>query len=293
MRVGLLGLPPFWPERQTVKRSCSWNDATRNGDGCHDAKAAFGAKMAERKGRGSRIVERLMQVHAVHTLLQLDFVRTTLTPLVLTVATGGLGILGGIPAMYIAVGCAVTFAAITQGMLRAREYRQSSTPEHKLRFNGTIFNFDLVHVPNSRLARRASESVSRRKIPPANSQPLIRELENGQLGVELINYATFPISVFIESAESGIEGHAPPRSKYPKDKIIMFPGTPMRLTDERIPLDKLKCGRIEGNFDIKIKYGLPGKEVYELHFQAKRVDILMHENGFCGGNYTEWEPTKA
>jgi hypothetical protein len=193
------------------------------------AKAAFGAGMAERKGHGSRIVERLMQVHAVHTLLQLDFVRTTLTPLVLTIATGGLGFLDGIPAMYIAVGCSLAFAAITQGMLRASEYRQWKSPEHKLRFNGTVFNFDLVHVPNNRRARAANASLARKAHLPATVEPLIRELGSGQLGVELINYASFPMSVFIESAESEIEGHKPPRSKYPKDKVTIFPGTPVRI----------------------------------------------------------------
>jgi hypothetical protein len=42
------------------------------------------------------------------------------------------------------------------------------------------------------------------------------------------------------------------------------------------------CQRLNGNIDLKIKYGVPGKERYVLEIKGT-VDIVMEEHGFVSG----------
>jgi hypothetical protein len=66
----------------------------------------------ESRSRWTRALEYFGLAHLVHTLAQTEFVRTLLWPAVLTLATGGAGVLGGIPSIYILVACAISFGAI-------------------------------------------------------------------------------------------------------------------------------------------------------------------------------------
>lgn len=207
-------------------------------------------------------------------------------------ATGAAGILGGVPAMWVIMASTLAFAGMAVGLFTVSAYRQKETPEGKLRYNGTIFNFDLFPVPDNRKTRRVTASAGRRVIP-TNVEPLIRELQYAQLGIELINYADFPMSLIVESADTEVEGKTPPRARYPKPPITVLPGIPVRVCDDRIDVDRLKCDRLEGKMRIAIKYGRSGKEIHELKIRAQRVDVLMQPNGFCAGTHTGWEEDVA
>ncbi len=235
-----------------------------------------------------RGIEAVSHVETIHTILQTEFVRTLLAPSISAMLTGTAGILGGVPVMYVMVAAALAFAAVAQGALRASEYRERKSPLNKLRYNGTIFNFDLVSVTTNRKARRTHVAVNTRTKLPSTVEPLVRELENGQLGVELVNFANFPISLIVHSADTEIEEFTPPRTQYPRPAITVLPGIPIRVCDTSIPLKGTKCDKLEGKINLKIKYGLPGKEVYDLDIETKRVDVLMHANGFCSATYTVW-----
>ena len=211
-------------------------------------------------GRIGRILEWIGRAETIGSLLHTEFVRSLLIPTSLTVMTGATGYLGGIPAMWIMAASSLVFAGVSTGLLSASVYRERKSPLNKLRFNGTVFNFDLIPTRTDREQRRAVASASRKARPPADLKPLVRELKTGQLGVELINTATFPISMLVEFAESEIEGMTPPRTKYPKEAVVILPGVPVRACDERIELNNLKCGRIEGKLKMKVRYGLPGND---------------------------------
>jgi hypothetical protein len=52
-----------------------------------------------------------------------------------------------------------------------------------------------------------------------------------------------------------------------------------RFTDDAIDLDKMSCRRLSGAINIVVAYGLPGKEVHELHVE-RTLDIVMESFGF-------------
>lgn len=241
-------------------------------------------------GKWSRFIEWFGVGHGLHAIIQSELIRTVVIPTVMTLATGTAGVLGGIPIMWIIMASCVVFASVSAGFLTTAAYRDRKTAENKLRFNGTIFNFDLVPVslPN-RKQRRATSSAVRREARD-ELQPIVRELASVQLGAEFWNTAMFPISVILEDAESEFEGETPPRTKFPKEPSPVLPGVPIRICDTKIDLnDSVECGKLEGKLRLRIKYGKPGEERYTMELKMRRVDIAMELNGFYRGNQTEWE----
>jgi hypothetical protein len=114
-----------------------------------------------------------------------------------------------------------------------------------------------------------------------------RTLEKGQVAVELTNDATFPLSFILEAAETEVEGLTPPRTPYPKDAITVLPGNKIRSQDSAIILNSLPCGRLTGKMDYKIRYGLPGKEKYEMRLKAN-LEINMETYGFVTSVSSAW-----
>jgi hypothetical protein len=52
-------------------------------------------------------------------------------------------------------------------------------------------------------------------------------------------------------------------------------------------MDALPCDRVEGKMDIRLKYGLPGRERFELSFKAD-LDVLMQPFGLVTTIHTKW-----
>jgi len=86
------------------------------------------------------------------------------------------------------------------------------------------------------------------------------------------------MSIFVESAETEIEGDRPPRGKFPKPPIIVQPGTTVWIHDDPIEMDNAVCDNMDGAMDIKVKYGLPGKERFEIRHKGA-VEIFMEPYG--------------
>ena len=105
-----------------------------------------------------------------------------------------------------------------------------------------------------------------------------RTLDKVQVGVEITNNAFFPISCFLESADTEIEGEKPPRSNFPKPAAICQPGASIRVLDDAIPMDEFPCQRLSGKMDMLIKYGTPGNETFELRIKGT-LDVLMESYG--------------
>jgi len=225
------------------------------------------------KGKTWRLVEWLGRIETIHVLVTSDFVRTLLLPTVFTVSSVVSGWLEGIPLMWVMVGSSVVFMAVTQSLLRADEYKERRNPQNKLR-QQPVFQCDLdvADVPfiGNRKSRRAQQTIGQqRKLGPNEINPYVnRTIKVGQIGIEITNTATFPISCYLESAKTDIEGMEPPRSDFPKPPTIIPAGDKVRIVDDRIELDDMPCHQLSGNIDLVVKYGLPGKERFELRVKG-------------------------
>ena len=252
-------------------------------------------------GKFGRALEIFGVAHLAHTIAQTEFVRTLLWPLMLTMLTGGAGVLGGIPAMYIFVACAVTFGGLATGILRISEFRERQTPLNKVIVVGVQAPCALAPAPlllpmlrGNRRQRRAQQAG----VPPPPPPPMTlsggevvpginRTIEGMQLAVVLRNAATFPISCILNSADTEIATFKPPRSAFPKGASVISAGSTFSIPDERIDMDNISAGRLAGKLNMHIKYGLPGKEVYDLYLVCD-VDILMEEYGLIKQIVAMW-----
>lgn len=219
----------------------------------------------------------------VQTIIYTEFFRTLFLPTVWTVLTAIAGYVGDFPIMWIMVATAVSFMAVTQTLLRADELRERKNPQNKLKYL-PIFQCDLNIAPmalsGNRLQKRAQRSQPQQTISATQLSPQVsRTLDKGQIGVEIVNHATFPISAYLQNAVTEIEGITPPRSTFPKPAFLIPAGGTVRICDDRIELDEMPCQRLAGKIDLVIKYGLPGKEHFDLCVKGG-LDIIMEHFGF-------------
>jgi hypothetical protein len=216
----------------------------------------------------------------IQTILQAEFVRTLLVPVVIAMATGAAGYLGGIPLMWIMLAVVLVFMGAAQGILSASTYLERKNPAYKLQLIKHLFNFDLVPIsgPNRKHRRSAAAQGG------APAVPAYRHFVRGQLGFEVWNRSSFPISVIVIAAESEIEGLKPPRAKFPKNPVVIQPGNTMWIHDDPIDLGNIDCENLDGIMDITVQYGLPGKEHFEMN-QKGTVEIFVEPYGFYKGMY--------
>lgn len=216
-------------------------------------------------------IGRLQTVQSIYL-----FAKPFLWPALGAALTGSLGIVGHQPFMWVVMAVALTFMAVTVGVYFARSYRDQISPAHKIRYNGTIVNYDLTS-----LARRARRAQQTGAIPA-------RTIEKVQVGVSLHNSANYPITIFLENAETEMEGETPPRSMFPKQATTILPGNTVFVMDDPIDMNNHPCEKLEGHMNLRIKYGYKGREKFSLQF-AGRVEVLMRPEGFIGGIYTHWD----
>jgi hypothetical protein len=155
-------------------------------------------------------------------------------------------------------------------------YAFMRTPADKLRYVATVVTHDLS--PLNRAAKRG-QGVNR------TAQ---RTLDKIQLGVQLHNTAHFPISAFLEFADTEMEDKRPPRTDYPKAPVTVTPGNTIVMLDVPIEMVGTPCAKLEGRMFIKVKYGFPKNEKYELSFKAK-IEALIRHDGFIQATYTHWD----
>lgn len=211
--------------------------------------------------------------------------KPALMPGLSAILTGAAGYFGGLPLMWILMATALVFMGVIVGIFFIEARANMRTPSNKLRYAGTIVNYDLQ--PARRHDRRAAVAVERRA---GGSQPptLQRHLDKTQIGVSLHNSASFPISAILVSAETEMEEKKPPRTDYPKAPVLILPGNTLFMMDVPIPMDGHPCEKLEGRLNLKIKYGFPGREKYELLFKGK-VEALIRPEGFLQMTYTNWD----
>lgn len=221
----------------------------------------------------------------IQTIVHTEFVRTLLLPTVWTVLVAAGGYVQGIPLMWIMMAAALTFMAVTQALLRADELKERKNPEHKLTY-AIVFQMDLNEAPmplvGNRQQRRGQQvrKMPRQMLSPTQLSPQVsRKIKKGQLGIEVTNNANFPISACLLNADTEIEDFSPPRSDFPKNIVLIAAKDKMRFMDDAMELDDIACQKLNGEMDITVRYGLPGKERYDLKVKGP-VQINMEHYGF-------------
>lgn len=239
--------------------------------------------MPEKKALWKRALEYVAYGHSVHTILQTEFVRTWLLPSVLSAMTGTYGINDGVSLMWVLMASALVFMAVTLTTAGIMLLRIQSTPQNKMLFKA-VFHCDLTPREAPLIGNRHQRRAQNKQVPQMLSSTQVdpnvsRTLDVAQIGVEVTNTAIFPISCFLESAETEIEGEKPPRTHFPKDAVTVPAGTSMRFMDDRIDMEQIQCQRLSGKMDLLLKYGRPGKEIFELRPKGDLI-IVMEHSGF-------------
>jgi hypothetical protein len=204
-------------------------------------------------------------------------------PIMTALLALGAGYIQRVPWVWVIMGSAVSFMAMAVGLFFSVSYASARTPAHKLRYVNTIVGTDLGSPPN-RKRKRASQATAVGGIPQSY-------LDKVQVGVQLQNTANFPISAFVEIAETEMLDKKPPRTTYPKPSVTITPGNVVNMMDEPIELDGTPCGKMEGVLNIKIKYGRKGKEHFELSFKAK-LEVFMRRDGLISAISTGWDSNR-
>ena len=199
------------------------------------------------------------------------------TPTVVAMTTAIAGWLQGVPVMWIITATVIVFSVSIGGLLWLDQLRERKNPQNKLSILGAQYFQELNEVEHN------GKKIASNMIVTG----VERKIEAAHLGIAIKNEATFPISCTLLSAETSIMGKIPPRTKFPKPAYVVDPGQTFILRDERIPMQKRKCGQISGKISMTIKYGHPNKEIFEKTFIAD-VDVPMDLYGFhayVGNNF--------
>jgi hypothetical protein len=239
------------------------------------------------KKRVGEIIEWLFRAETIYT-----FAKVYLLPVVAPLLTATLGYLGGQSLMWIAMASFVSFGAASLGILSFSAYRERKNPAHKLVYEGTNFNSELLpaSVPftGNRQQRRQARGQLAQTLSPNQIMPSVsRKISKGQIGVFVKNKASFPISCLLFNASTSVEDFTPPRSNFPKPTKLLGPGERVLISDDAIDMEDVPCEPFAGEMEITIRYGLPGDERHELRLRAN-IHIQMEHFGFVSNVQSSW-----
>ncbi len=110
----------------------------------------------------------------------------------------------------------------------------------------------------------------------------IRKISYSQVMIQLRNDAHFPMSVYLENAETSIEALIPPRTKYPGQAVLVGSQGIFFLMDARIEMQNQACRDLTGEAHFRVRYGKAGNEKYVLDVKGT-LFIGMDPTGFVKG----------
>lgn len=157
----------------------------------------------------------------------------------------------GIPWIYIITCTAVTFAAVTVGLVTFRQWSVMETPRHKLRGEG--YNFDWSGVLGD-----DGKFVS---------------LSGAYLTYRFKNLAFFPLSVIVEEFDCTLEGRVPKEKNGRGIPILLDAQGDGFFRDDTIDLSGLPLKNLQGTLTYKIRYGKEGREKFHLQERLK-ISVL-------------------
>jgi hypothetical protein len=88
-------------------------------------------------------------------------------------------------------------------------------------------------------------------------------------------------------AETELSTLKPPRSSYPRPAIQVSPGAIINASDDIIDMNNIPAGPINGKVKMTIKYGLPGREIYELHLNGD-IAVFIEDYGLVRQSGVSW-----
>jgi hypothetical protein len=193
--------------------------------------------------------------------------------------------------MWVIMASAVVFGGATTGMLRGSEYIERKNPRNKLIWEGTEVGAELLPTTmtapiaqgNRHQRRGSAKNIAIQTLASNQLSPNVnRQIVWCNIGVKVVNKATFPISCYVQFSETQIDGMTPPRATFPRDKMSILPGNFVIFRDDPIQMNGSPAGRLAGKMDFWIKYGLPGKETFDLRLKGN-LDVSMEPWGLIMG----------
>ena len=154
------------------------------------------------------------------------------------------------------LGCLFAFAMTAAGLLRFSEWRYRVTTKDKLSFSNVRFT---------------------QMLSPDGMLLAI------QLGIDVNNYALFPIQFTVQEVETHLGELYPPKKKHQPDSVIISPnGTgwynDIPISLERDKLEALRNNVVEGLIQVQLKYGRPDNLNREMTIK-KKIFVLFTDNG--------------
>jgi hypothetical protein len=135
-------------------------------------------------------------------------------------------------------------------------YTERNNPENKLKFVGPLIKMDLV----------------KGKVNAA------KRIAKMQAGFQIRNDSFFPISFYIQTAETTLDDKQPPRSKFPKPAVTIGPSGIYHVSDEVIDMHERLCSDMSGYEHFVVRYGKRGNEKYTLIIKGELI-INMKPSG--------------
>ncbi len=171
-------------------------------------------------------------------------------PFGVTLLTGIIGYITGIPWFWIWLGLLAAFSFISNGLLRFDEWLYRRKIQDKLTF-GTVL---------------VGRSITN---------------DGYTIGVSLNNSATFPIEFEITDIRTKLGTTVPEKNHTPKTIVIPPKGYGW-YNDEVIKLPSTITSSIEGLLEYSIKYGKPGALNYTMTGK-KQIVVSFNSEGFFVG----------
>ena len=203
------------------------------------------------------------RLHDLHGIFTSELVRPILAP-AFALMTAALGILqGGIPLMWIAVGAALSFAAVSSGLLRFDEWLERTDPRNKL-------------------VVRAPKIVASTLTYGDNLKWVQIEFNVKNVATFSIEYQVLELRAIFDDRVTGSAG----------DGIMMLvpPGEYKSYRGDVLNTDGIKLGSHKAQVEYEILYGRPEGRKLSVRGQIQ-VDILASpgQDGFT----TAWSVTEV
>lgn len=186
----------------------------------------------------------------VRDIFNSDTVKGTIIPFLYAVVTGAVGIMGGVPLMWVFMAVALAFAGIMTTILRSSEYMERTRIDNKLSFAGLSFAMVTDYPRNKKT-----------NLPTPNSKPYVSGI---RVSFNLNNAASFPIHVKVKKVSTRLDGRVPVDDKgKPITTTIMDLKIDPRcggfVNDAVVSIETVKAIKgfylLEGDFEYALEYG--------------------------------------
>ena len=157
------------------------------------------------------------------------------------------GYLSGIPVMWVVMASAITFAAMAHGMLRFNEWRARTAIEYKFDVMGLFHRQDCTW-------NKAGKPTKVEKI---------------NIGIQLMNRASFPIQYRFDAFRVIIEGRVA-NAETMLNKVLTIPASVGGLSHpDAVDVSDLKTLDLKGRVEIEVSYGVGNDLKYHLSRKYK------------------------